>query len=113
MRMFTRIAALALGAMLLLGTALSPAKAYDRTMRIFNNSSYTVYHFYAANRDAQYWSGDILGEDVLQPGEYTDVDFDDGSGYCIFDLKATGKGGSPVWNKRINVCEQSYWTLVN
>jgi hypothetical protein len=83
----------------------------DRRVIVTNNSNYTITNFYGSYRDTDSWEKDILGRDVLYPGESILVDFTDGTGYCIFDMRAVYEGGyeNVLWH--VNVCEESSVTF--
>ncbi len=100
---------LALGTALVAATAI-PAAALDRRVRIVNNTGYTMVEFYGSHTDARTWQEDILGRDVLNPYSSVNVNFDDGTGYCIFDFKAVFNNGREAVDYNINVCEIGSFT---
>jgi hypothetical protein len=88
-----------------------PAAALDRRVVIVNNSAYTIEYMYATNKgDSSFGDFDILGSDVLPPGYNITVNFDDGSGYCVFDIRVVLEGGATDDAYGINVCEISTYT---
>lgn len=97
------------GALLTLALAL-PASALDRRVHIVNNTGYTMVQFYGSNQGTDDWEEDILGTDVLPSGYSVVIDFDDGTGYCIFDFKAVFEDGDEVVDFGNNVCELSTFT---
>lgn len=110
MQRVMRLSAIGLTAGLLAGAALiEPAEAaqdgLDRWVLIRNNSSVAMMEFYGSNVDRTVWEEDILGLDVLVPGESVWVNFDDGSGYCRFDLRAVFENGAEETQFGVNVCE--------
>jgi hypothetical protein len=92
---------------------LGPAQAdrADRHVRIINDTSRTMIHFYASNVRRGTWEEDILGRDVLEPGQSVNVNIDDGTGYCMFDLRAEFNGGRYAERRRFNVCDEVSWTV--
>ncbi|WP_421702811.1 hypothetical protein [Aliiroseovarius sp.] len=90
--------------------ATTGAHAQDRRVTIVNNSGYTIVQFYASHRDAPTWEEDIWGNDVLPSGSSFRVNFDDGTGYCIFDFKAVFDDGEVLVDRHLNVCELSTFT---
>lgn len=103
-----RIAALAL---VILAAGTITAEALDRRMKIINNSSMAIREFYASNTGTNNWEEDILGVNVLAPGESVIINIDDGSGYCKFDFKAIGEDGREAIAGDINVCEMETFTF--
>ena len=94
---------------LMAATAL-PAAALDRRVRIVNNTGYTITEFYGSHTDARGWQEDILGHDVLPSGSSVNINFDDGTGYCIFDFKAVFSDGDVLTKYGVNVCEIGTYT---
>lgn len=92
-------------------SSVTTASALDRRVKIVNNTGYTMTHFYGSHRDAATWEEDILGNDVLLSGRSVVVNFDDGTGYCIFDFKAVFSDGDEVevWGR--NICELGTFTF--
>ncbi|MES2034428.1 MAG: hypothetical protein V4466_09650 [Pseudomonadota bacterium] len=85
------------------------ASAEDRRVRIINETRHTIVKFYASNVSAGTWEEDILGRDVLRPGQSVVVNADDGSGYCLYDFKAVFDDGDELVKSRVDVCKiESY-----
>ena len=98
-----------IGATLAAALAL-PAAALDRRVRIVNNTGYTMIAFYGSNQGTDSWEEDILGADVLPSGYSVVIDFDDGTGYCIFDFKAVFEDGDELTDFGNNICELGTFT---
>lgn len=79
----------------------------DRRVRIINETSHTIVRFFGSNAGTTDWEEDILGDDVLAPGQSVVINFDDGTGYCKFDFKAEFDDGDEVVKHGIDVCEIS------
>ena len=90
-------------------TALTPgmASAEDRRVRVLNETRHIIVRFYASNVNATSWEEDILGQQVLKPGQSVVMNIDDGSGYCLYDFKAVFDDGDALERKRIDVCKIS------
>lgn len=103
------------GASLVAGLLLScPSYADDgenRKVDIVNDTSVTMVEFYASTIDIDEWEEDILGSQVLRPNNEITINIDDGSGYCLYDLKAVFADGDVVTEKMFNVCEEPYWRI--
>ncbi len=82
-----------------------PAQALDRHVKIINDTGFDIVHFYGSQVDAKTWEEDILGQDLLAAGDSVDINFDDGTGYCMFDFRAVFEDGDELVRKNINVCE--------
>lgn len=92
--------AIAASALFMAGTA----SAENRHVMVTNGTSYTLVNFYASNAGMTSWEEDILGVDVLYPGEQAMINIDDGTGACIFDFKGVFEDGDSVINYGIDVC---------
>ena len=91
-------------AVLIVGFSL-PAQALNRHVTIVNDTTYDIVEFYGSQVDAKTWEEDILGKKVLKAGGSIDINFDDGTGYCMFDFRAIFDDGDELVRKNINVCE--------
>lgn len=84
--------------------------ADPRNFTVINESSIVITHVYVgASDDPDPWaaSDDILGRDVLNPGEQWDVYFDkyDGeAGKCFYDILAVGINGEQSALRAVDLC---------
>jgi hypothetical protein len=99
----------ALAAAVVAATAVSAA-ALDRRVQIVNNTGLTMTNFYGSNTGTSSWEEDILGADVLPSGNSVIVNFDDATGYCMFDFKAVFENGAELVDQQINICEVGTFT---
>ena len=90
--------------------ATSEAAAQNRWVTIVNNTGYDMVEFYGSHRDATSWQEDILGSSILRAGYSVDVNFNDGTGYCMFDFRAVFEDGDVLVRKGINICEIGKFT---
>ncbi|KPD13566.1 hypothetical protein [Phaeobacter sp. 11ANDIMAR09] len=91
-------------------TMAMPAAALDRRVTIINDTNFTIVRFYGSNKGTDSWEEDILGRDVLRPGQRVRIDFDDGTGYCKFDFKAVFDDDDVLVANDINVCKIGTYT---
>lgn len=87
------------------------AQDFDRKVTIVNNSGFTISYFYGSNVGTTFWEEDLLSSDVLTNGASVDVNFDDTTGYCRFDLRAIFDDGTEIVKKDVNVCEIATFTI--
>jgi hypothetical protein len=99
----------AVAAILTLATAL-PVAALERRVTIVNNTGYTIVNFYGSNTGTSSWEEDILGADVLPSGSSVVINFDDASGFCMFDFLAVFEDGEELIKERQNICELDTFT---
>lgn len=85
-------------------SAVSASASANRNVMIVNKTGRTIWRFYGSNVGTNSWEEDILGSTVLVNGESAVVNFDDGTGYCNFDMKAEFKNGDSVVRNNVNVC---------
>jgi hypothetical protein len=83
----------------------APAAALDRRVVIVNDTSFDIIEFYGSNTGTNNWEEDILDDDILSAGESVRINFDDGTGYCMYDFRAVFEDGDVLVRERINVCE--------
>lgn len=89
------------------------ADRYNRTVLVVNDTSQTITHFYGSNTGAQDWEEDILDDEVLEAGEEVEINFDDDTGYCLFDFLAVLEDGSRHIEERFNVCDYGTITFTD
>ncbi len=82
------------------GTSVS----LNRNVAIVNQTGNTIWRFYGSRTSTSSWEEDILGSSVLSNGEAINIDFDDGTGSCVFDMKAEFRDGSAIVQNGVNVC---------
>lgn len=111
--MSTKIAGFAAFSFLLLAASATHALALDRHVLVINATSYTIREFYASNVGASSWQEDILGDEVLQPGDTINVNVDDASGYCKYDFRAVFDDGTEATKRAVNVCEVVKFTFTD
>ena len=100
----------ALATLAVTATSAIPAFALDRRVRIVNDTGYVLVEFYGSNKGSTSWEEDILGPDVLGSGQSVMINFDDGTGYCMFDFKAVFDDGDVLTRKGVNICEIGTYT---
>lgn len=84
---FRHITAAAVLALPLVALTVQSAFAEAVSFTLVNKTSRTLEEFYAAPPSSNSWEEDILGVDVLLPGESTKITIDDGREDCKYDFK--------------------------
>ncbi len=107
---------LALSACETTGTATagySSGDSYNRVVNITNTTGMTMTHFYASNSSRSSWGPEQLGASTVLPtGQYVRINFDDGTGACVFDFKARFSNGQELFKYGVNVCSISNYNYV-
>lgn len=106
---FNRIGAAFAAAVLV--ASVVPAAALDRHVNIVNKTDYSIVEFYASSVGQDTWEENILGDDEVPPGGNVNVNIDDGTGYCKYDLKVVFSDGDEVVKNAMNVCEVGTFTI--
>lgn len=86
------------------------ASAESVTFTLVNSTSRVLEEFYASPPSTDDWEEDILGVDVLAPGESTQITIDDGREDCHYDFKGIlgpgeGVGRGALVQSSVNVCD--------
>lgn len=88
-----------------------PAAAADREVKIINKTGYAITEFYGSNSGTGNWEEDILGDDVLAHNSSVTINFDDGTGHCIFDFLAKFEDGDQLKEDGVDVCTTGEFTF--
>ncbi len=99
-----RILAAGLAGMALVGLT-GEAAAFDRRVRIVNDSHHKIVGFYATNTALKDWPESLLGDDVLPAAASVVLNFEDGSGYCRYRFRAVFDDGVTLERASVNICE--------
>ncbi len=108
-RGFAALALASISAFALTGT---PASArWDRHVEVINETSNYMTAFQASRADTNSWEENIFGNKMLAPGGVVNVNIDDGSGSCYYDLRAIFTNGGHAERYNVNVCKVETWTV--
>jgi hypothetical protein len=90
-------------------TAQQTYAADRRDFTLVNGSdSVIISHVYVSASDVDDWGDDILGVDILLPGDSVDIvfsRFDGEAGKCFYDIKVLGPDGEEGFLWDVNLCE--------
>ena len=74
--------------MLLAALAFAPAaQAQDLVFTLKNGTSAVMTYFHTSPAGVDDWEEDVLGSDVLGPGESVRVTIADGRSQCVYDMR--------------------------
>jgi hypothetical protein len=99
---------LAASALAAAGASATTASAADRRMTIINETNHTLVRLLASNTGDSRYHGDWLGRSMIYPGQSYTIDFNDGTGACMFDFAAQFSDRQVLQDRYVNVCRQSY-----
>jgi hypothetical protein len=108
MHRFTPVAAIGAVLALLLNLGVSStALADQRDFTLVNNTpGLVITHVFVSPTNVMDWGEDVLGRDVLPPGENVFIyfsRFDPAS--CHYDIKVLAEGGNEGVLTEVNLCE--------
>lgn len=86
------------------------ALADPRDFTLINESNVTLTHIYVSPSDMSDWQEDVMGRDVLPPGDSVDIVFPSGSfapGDCLYDIKVLARDGREGYLYKIDLCSTS------
>ena len=79
-------AVLGLGMVMSLLATATQAQTEEVSFKLVNRTSRDLEEFYASPPEAEDWEEDILGGEVLGPGESITIVIDDGREDCLYDF---------------------------
>ncbi len=88
--------------------AFGVAEAFDRRIRIKNDTGQAIVSLSATSAESG-WSGQVLGG--LASGQAAMATIDDGSGACTYDFTARLEDGSSRRMPGVNVCDLSVFSV--
>jgi hypothetical protein len=88
------------------------ADGKDRRVVVLNQRSSDMLRLYGSRTTTDSWEENVLLTPIPS-GSKRVINFDDGTGACMYDLRAIFKDNVPVHMWNINVCRESYWVVVD
>ena len=114
---FRSITAATLLALPIVALSIQSVLAEAVTFTLTNRTSRDLIGFYASPPSTQDWEEDILGVDVLLPGESAEITIDDGLEDCKYDFKGRlgpsedgTVGPGELIQSAVNVCDGGTYT---
>lgn len=95
-----------------LALAMMPLSAFadGREIAFVNQTGFEIIAIFGARKGVEDWGEDRLQGDAIVDGETQTVDFEDGSGYCLYSIKAVFDDGEELISEEINVCDLLMFT---
>ena len=110
------IASPLLGFLLLATLAVATTGAVladPRDFTLVNGTDGIITHAYVSPADTNSWEEDVLGTDVLGPGDSVDIYFTDAGTGCVYDIKVLVADGREGYLWGVNLCDTSTVTFTN
>jgi len=86
------------------------ALADPRDFTLVNQTDGIITHLYVSAVNTSSWEEDVLGRDILSPGESVDIYFTGGSD-CVYDIKVLVLDGREGYLYGVNLCTTSTVTF--
>jgi hypothetical protein len=80
------------------------AWANQLNFRIHNHSGANIVRLYVSDSRHRNWEEDVMGRDILRPGEDTNINFNGPVNRCLFDIKAIFSDGNSAEKHNVNLC---------
>lgn len=87
-----------------------PSFAEGRDMTIINDTDFEIVQLFGARKGLDVWGDDLLAGEPIGAFSERVIDFDDGSGYCLFSFMAVFDDGEALVSEDINVCDLTMFT---
>lgn len=84
--------------------AQSSNDGQNRRVRVHNQTGWTIVSLYATDPARADWRGDLLTPEVLATGDSAVIDVDNGSGACVYVVRAEFSNGERLERVGVNVC---------
>lgn len=97
------VALLSLGVLALAPSTFGQSDAV--TFTLVNGTDDTIVEFYATAPSSGHWEEDILGIEVLEPGEGVDITIDDWREDCHYDFLAVFEDETELVHENVGVCD--------
>lgn len=100
-------------ALLVACTLAAPAMARNKVFTLKNGTSGVMMYFQTSPANVSEWEEDVLGSEVLGPGESTRVTIADGRSACTYDMRFEfdEDSGLEVTEDQQNLCELGSYTI--
>lgn len=106
------VVGVAVAAALLASAAVSGASAQGPGVKVTNETSRSITHFFSSIAGEASWAEATPGAS-LKPGQSTVIGFGDSSDDCKYDLKVTFEGGDEVVREGVDVCKTSTYRIAD
>lgn len=81
----------------------------DSTLSIHNESSYSFAEIYLSPEDAASWGSDLLGADILAPGEVLELS---GVACDVYDIRVVDDEGDECVLSSVDLClDNAVWRI--
>jgi hypothetical protein len=87
------------------------AHADDLLFELANETSVPLVELFISPNSLPDWEDDVLGSDVVMPGEVVDVLIADGRRDCVYDILGVFADDDEVEDYQVDLCELESYTF--
>ena len=91
--------------------AANAAHAENLDFSLLNKTGYVISEVYVSSASSNDWEEDVMGSDVLASNESVDIEFEQGSKGCQWDMKVVYDDGEEAVWENLNLCSTSKVSL--
>jgi len=91
--------------------AATAAHAENLDFSLLNRTGYVISEVYVSSASSNDWEEDVMGSDVLANSESVDIEFEQGSKGCQWDMKVVYDDGEEAVWENLNLCSTSKVSL--
>lgn len=104
-RGFKRAGVIGAAVIMMAGLFTSTAAIADRRdFYVYNKGSEPIFYLRVSHISEDKWGPDILGEDVLEPGDRVKITFHDDEDLCYYDIQVEYKDGDTRDKRDVDLC---------
>lgn len=107
------VVGVSLAGALLASAVVSGASAQAPGVKVTNETSRAITHFFSSIAGEASWAEASPGAAALKPGQSTVIGFGDSADECKYDLKVTFEGGDEVVREGVDVCKTSTYRIAD
>ena len=100
-------------ALMVASTSSAAASSQHRVLdfKLVNATPTIIMELYVSPAGDNNWGADVLGKDIVKPGEALEIAFSRSEATCIWDLRFVDEDNKKVVWPRVNLCEASAITF--
>lgn len=94
-----------------LNNMLSDDKEFIPKLRVRNRTGYDIHELYMSESTSDDWEEDILGDDILEDGDMTNINFESVSSQRYWDIKTVDEDDDEAVFEDIDLSKTTRVTL--
>jgi len=94
-----------------LGDILGDDEEFNPDFRVRNRTGYDIHELYVSESNSDDWEEDVLGDEILEDGDSTEVEFDTNSRHRYWDIRIVDEEDDEAVFEHIDLSRTSRVTL--